>query len=220
MTVVIAFLRKVTGSGTNSATATLTVNKGDCLVIGAFAIGGSLPTVTVSDNLGNTFFNRVNNTIGSDVISVWTCFVTVAGSSTVSATTSPASASLGLGIVSYSFGKNSIAVSANAGNTNTLIDCNQFNTAANGNNGLHFMIGIGGAIGSASISQNNGTLRVALNFGSGANAGALGICDLPASRGQIVDPTMNLSASESWNSVLVDLPPLGVVVYRGKIPHA
>jgi hypothetical protein len=95
--------------------------------------------------------------------------------------------------------------SFNAGGGSNVIDFNQFNQAFGNQRGTHWWTGFGGAVGTATMSQNSGTLRTSAvtNNGSGDVSG--GIVDITGNPGAIVDPKISLSASETSFAGMVEL---------------
>jgi hypothetical protein len=224
---VIAILQTAKGSaffspGSGSVSATISVSAGNFVAIGILAVNGTFGTITsITDNLGNTYFRGVDDTfpIAGPVLSVWEGIITHSGTATITANGNNGGPSIYLAMViaSFSFVKGSAQVVANIGAVSNPLDCNQFDIPASNALGTHWMIGIGANSGAQTLVTNNGMIWVQ----QANNSGVIGICSLKAQPNQIVDPTMTIQGGGvNWQSVMLGLSPLGVVVYRGKIPHA
>ena len=192
-----------------SGIVSLQLVRGDALVLGITVQGGAFPAVnSITDNLGNTY-NHVgqNPIIGSFEIDIWTATVTTGGSATITATLNNLVTQFVITVGQYSGVQNIGSTIFGAGGSATVIDTNNEHTAIGTSAGTHWGVGLGGASGSATMSQNTGTLRVSAvtTHGSGDVGG--GLADLTGNPGAVIDPLISLSSSESYYAAMIDLIP-------------
>ncbi len=190
-----------------SGTVSLTIVQGEYSLVGLSIQNGFFSSVSsVTDNLGNSYTHIGTNTNTAFSVDLWCTLANVGGNAVITASLSIAATQFVISVGQYSgVASGCGSGSFNAGGGSNVIDFNQFNQAFGSSPGTHWWTGFGGAVGTATMSQNNGILRTTAvtNHGSGDVSG--GIVDITGNPGAIVDPKISLSASETSFGGMVEL---------------
>ena len=191
-----------------SGTVSLTMVQGEFSLVGLSIQNGNFGTVSsVTDSLGNSYTHIGTDTNNAGfAIDLWCTLANVGGNAVITGSLSIAATQFVLSVSQYSGVASGCGSGTfNAGGSGNVIDFNQFNQAFQNTRGIHWWTGFGGAVGTATMSQNNGILRTTAvtNHGSGDVSG--GIVDITGSPGAIVDPKISLSASETSFAGMVEL---------------
>jgi hypothetical protein len=192
-----------------SGTVTLTIVQGEYTLVGLSIQNGFFGSVsTVTDNIGNSYTHIGTNTNTHFSVDLWCTVANVGGNAIITGSLSIAATQFVISASQYSgVASGCGSGSFNAGGGSNVIDFNQFNQAFGNQRGTHWWTGFGGAVGTATMSQNSGTLRTSAvtNNGSGDVSG--GIVDITGNPGAVVDPKISLSASETSFAGMVELVP-------------
>jgi hypothetical protein len=164
---------------------------------------------SVTDNLGNSYSHLATDTDTSLAIDIWDTNATTAGSATITVVLNSPTTQFVIAIGRYSGVQSIGPVTLNAGNCCTMVDVNQYHRAFGGQPGIHWGVGVVGATGTATISQNTGLLRASASTNSGTGDVSAGIVDLTGNPGVVVSPLINLSGPETSFAAFIELIPSG-----------
>jgi hypothetical protein len=203
-----AIAQPYTNAGTG--TATIPVTRGDMVFVVISIHAGYFSSVSnVTDNLGNRYSHLATDTDTSLAIDIWDANVTIAGSGTVTVVLNSLTTQFVIAISRYSGVQGIGPVALNAGNCCTVIDANQYHRAFGNQPGIHWAVGVVGATGTGTMSQNAGFLRVGAVTNRGTGDVSAGIADLTGNPSAVADPIINLSGPETSFAAFIELIPFG-----------
>lgn len=193
-----------------TGTTVLPVVRGDLVVVVVSIHAGYFSSVrSVTDSLGNTYRHLATDTDTSLAIDIWDANVTVAGSATLTVVLNNLTTQFVIAVSRYSGVQDIGPVALNAGNCCTTIDTNQYHRAFGNQPGIHWAVGVVGATGTATLSQNTGLLRISAVTNSGTGDVSAGIADLTGNPGVVVGPLISLSGPETSFAAFIELIPFG-----------
>jgi plastocyanin len=193
-----------------TGTATLPVTRNDLIIVAISIHSGYFSSVrSVTDGLGNSYNHLATDTDTSLAIDIWDTNVTAAGSATITVVLNSLTTQFVIAISRYSGVQSVGPIALNAGNCCTTIDINQYHRAFGSQTGIHWGVGVVGATGTATMTQNTGLLRASATTNSGTGDVSAGIVDVTGNPGVLVGPLINLSGPETSFAAFIELIPFG-----------